>query len=413
MLAMRSVAGQSPAVAQTIPAVLQRLAGVRKSVGLDGPQQLMDFTAPPADMASAPPPAATAAVAANVPAAPLPTTTGAGLTPPEIASELASVPAPQRALAAMLPLTDLPPGWEVGKAMGSSGKARLETFNAENLFEKINGRAESFIQFDVKGMAYTFYHPIGDESGEVQLYIFEMGSALNALGKYGSEKPDGTPTISLGSEGYAAAGSTFFYAGSYYTQLVSNKDEPKYAAFALELAKRVAAKQKPESGSDTKKPVTTPEAMFALLPAEPKRTSPKYVSQDVFGYSFLDDVFLADYQDGANTWQGFVRPYASADDARAIFEKYVEGAKKDGADLKMMQADGADRMVVSSNVGLIDVIFLKGNVIGGANGATDAAGAEAFAKSFLKSLPASVPAFEKSKKNSATEGTENTEDKQE
>ena len=50
MLALRSVAGTSPAVAQRFPRVLQTLAGVRKSVGVDGPQQLLDYTAPPVDL---------------------------------------------------------------------------------------------------------------------------------------------------------------------------------------------------------------------------------------------------------------------------------------------------------------------------------------------------------------------------
>ena len=53
MLALRAVAGTSPAVAQTFPGVLQSLAGVRKSVGVDGPQQLQDFTAPPAELKNA------------------------------------------------------------------------------------------------------------------------------------------------------------------------------------------------------------------------------------------------------------------------------------------------------------------------------------------------------------------------
>ena len=50
MLALRGVAGTSPAVAQRFPRVLQTLAGVRKSVGVDGPQQLLDYTAPPVDL---------------------------------------------------------------------------------------------------------------------------------------------------------------------------------------------------------------------------------------------------------------------------------------------------------------------------------------------------------------------------
>ena len=260
MLALRAVAGTSPAVTQTFPGVLQSLAGVRKSVGVDGPQQLLDFTAPPAELKNAAagiPVAPTATVA--MAGSPLPASvstsvptagTGNGLAPAQVAAEIAAVPEPQKAIAAMIPLGDLPPGWTPGK----SGTKYIESFNADNLYEKIDGRAESFLQYGVKGMAYTFYHPTGDPSNELQLYVFEMADALKALGKYGSEKPDEAKVIPVGDEGYTAAGSTLFYAGKYYTQIVSTQDDPKFAAFALELARRVAARQKPGGSPRLRRP---------------------------------------------------------------------------------------------------------------------------------------------------------------
>jgi hypothetical protein len=142
---------------------------------------------------------------------------------------------------------------------------------------------------------------------------------------------------------------------------------------------------------------TTPEALFAMLPAGPGKASPKYVAQDAFGYSFLSDIFMADYQKDGVTWQGFFRPYADAKEAAAVFDKYLEGAKMDGAEVKTLEAEGADRMIVSANIGLIDVLFLKGNVVGGANGATEEGPAEAFARAFVKSLPAEVPAIDAGK----------------
>jgi len=295
----------------------------------------------------------------------------------------------------MLPLSDLPAEWTVGKL----GDRHLETFNADNLFEKIDGRAESFLQYNVKGMAYANFHPTGDESNELQVYIFEMSDALKALGKYGSEKSDDAKPLAIGSEGYTAAGSTLFYSGRYYTQIVSTTDDPKFSAFAVELAKRIAEKQKSDSpapapSGDPSKTKSTPESLFALLPSGSGRATPKYAAQDVFGYSFLSDVFMADYQEGGVTWQGFLRPYKDAKEAQAVFDKYVEGAKRDEAEIKTIEADGADRMIVSSNIGLVDVLFLKGNVVGGANGATDAKPAEAFARAFVKSLPKTVPAIE-------------------
>ena len=133
MLALRSVAGTSPAVAQRFPSVLQSLAGVRKSVGVDGPQQLLDYTAPPVDLAmpldwQITPAAGAAPATASPGVAPAPAPAAAaapgnGLSPTEIEAELAAVPEPQRKLAAMLPLSGLPPEWTVGK----SGDRHLET----------------------------------------------------------------------------------------------------------------------------------------------------------------------------------------------------------------------------------------------------------------------------------------------
>jgi len=453
MLALRSVAGTSPAVAQRLTSVLQSLAGVRKSVGVDGPQQLLDYTAPPVDLrtlaagglGSSPtvmvaptlPTGAPVPIASASPASIPATATGSGLSPAQVEAELTTVPEPQRKIAAMLPLADLPPEWTVGK----SSDRHLESFNADNLYEKIDGRAESFIQYGVKGMAYAFYHPTGDPSNELQLYIFEMADSLKALGKYGSEKPDEFKPVAIGSEGYTTAGSTLFYSGHYYTQIVSTQDDPKFANFALELANRVAARQKPGGATpppplgagtpspalaaaappppitspsssrgtsasqavETKpstvanKPTTievSPATYFALLPAAGRQGEPKYVAQDVFGYSFLSDVFMADYKDGEVAWQGFLRPYRDDQEAKALLEKYVAGVKKDGAEVKTIVAEGADEMVVSNSIGLVDVVFRKGNTLAGANGATSAPPAEAFARALAKSLPAAVPALE-------------------
>jgi hypothetical protein len=424
MLALRAVAGTSPAVAQTFPSVLQSLAGVRKSVGLDGPQQLLDFTASPVELktAAASQPAVVASTAASI-SAPAPNATaaskGGGLVPAQIEAELAAVPEPQRGIAAMLPLADLPAGWTVEK----SGSRYIETFNADNLYEKIDGRAESFLQYGVKGMAYTFYHPASDSSNEIQVYVFEMADPLKALGKYGSEKPEEAKVIPVGTEGYTTAGSTLFYASRYYTQIVSTADDPKFSNFALELARRIAGKQvpggdnreasvaaapKPADGLEPaaaapqpgpattiSKPAaeTTPAVYFRFLPTAGKQGDNKYVAQDVFGYSFLSDVFMADYKEGSITWQGFLRPYRDAKEAKEVLEKYIASVKQDGGEIKTIQAEGAEEMIVSSSIGLFDVIFRKGNTLAGANGATSLKPAEAFARALAKSLPTHIQAL--------------------
>ena len=312
-----------------------------------------------------------------------------------------------------------PPEWTVGK----SGEHHLESFNADNLYEKIDGRAESFIQYGVKGMAYAFYHPTGDPSNELQLYIFEMADPLKALGKYGSEKPDEfKPSRSAMKATPPPAARSFTRGGitlrSFRPRTTPNSvpllwtwrnaspparnqevtPRPQRRAPNRPTSARAASTTPPagnvatpapsreaskDSDNETK-PATdkanptpaevTPATFFALLPAASRQGDAKYVAQDVFGYSFLSDVFMADYKEGNDAWQGFLRPYRDAQEAKAVLEKYIVGVKKDGAEVKTLTAPGADEMVVSNNIGLVDVVFRKGNTLAGANGATSAQG---------------------------------------
>ena len=52
---------------------------------------------------------------------------------------------------------------------------------------------------------------------------------------------------------------------------------------------------------------------------------------------------MADYKEGDVTWQGFLRPYKDAEEAKAVFQKYIEGVKKDGAEVKTIDGRGSRR----------------------------------------------------------------------
>jgi hypothetical protein len=399
------------ATAEVMPGVVDAMGVVRKAAEVDAKpawQELVAILNDPKRRMDAQSGGGPAAAIATVAAAPgaassaaLPTSAG----PAWLAAELAGVPDEQKAVAALVPFDALPAGWEAGQA----GESRLQTFRGERMYELIDGRAESFLQYNCSGMAYAFFKPKGDDSGEVQLYIYEFPSSLKAFGKYGSEKTPESLAVDVGSEGFTAAGSVSFYKGRYFGQLVSTSEAPKFADFSMTVAQAVADRIDRPPGSATgptaaaapapgTKPAETstsdatdPAALFKLLPDSPNPGQPQYVAQDAFGYSFLSDVFLADYSQEGASWQGFLRPYSSADEARAVFARYLESARSDGAKIEELSFDGADRAAVINAIGLFDIIFLRGNVLGGANGSTVREPAETFARSFLKRLPAEIP----------------------
>ena len=277
MLALRSVAGTSPAVAQRFPRVLQSLAGVRKSVGLDGPQQLLDYTAPPVDlraMAAAglartrawrQQPALPAGPAGNPPAPTAAGVNGKWLEPSRDRSRAgrgARAPAQARRHVAAGGIAARMDCRQVGRTPPGNIQRRQPLREDRRACRELHPVWR-------QGHGLRLLPPDGRPSNELQLYIFEMADPLKALGKYGSEKPDEFKAVPIGDEGYTTAGSTLFYSGRYYTQIVSTQDDPKFSAFALDLAKRVAARQKP-GGSAATTAASTDRLAWPVPRAQPQ-----------------------------------------------------------------------------------------------------------------------------------------------
>ena len=291
---------------------------------------------------------------------------GNGLSPAQVEAELAAVPEPQQTIAAMLPLSRLAAGLDrrqVGRA------AHRDLQRRQPLSRRSTAAPRASSSTGSRGWRTPFTTPPATRPTSCSSTSSRWPMRSRPWASTARRSPMRPRPLPSAIEGYTSAGSTLFYAGKYYTQIVSTQDDPKFAAFALELARRVAAKQKPGGSRRRHRPSLRQPSRPRCRPAEPpnpdrrprrrhprsgqaprprshpRPSSPfcrprasegdhKYVAQDVFGYSFLSDVFMADYKDGDVTWQGFLRPYRDAKEAKAVFEKYLAGVKQDGAEVK-------------------------------------------------------------------------------
>ncbi len=257
-----------------------------------------------------------------------------------------------------------------------------------------------------------------------------MADSLKALGKYGSEKPEEFQPVTIGSEGYTSAGSTHFYAGTVLhsdrlhrrttpNSLRSRSIWPSESPLARWRAEPRGQHLPPRAPPAGATPTPVPGAHRGIFqspgksrplrrPSQPPprchrprsslsclsqagkeipSTLPRMSSVTAFFPTSSWPIIKTRTSPG----RVFSAPTVTPRKPRRCCEKYIDGVKKDGAEVKTVTADGADEMVMSNNIGLVDVVFRKGNALAGANGATSAAPAEVFARALAKSLPATVP----------------------
>ena len=119
--------------------------------------------------------------------------------------------------------------------------ARADLYTAENLYLKINGRAETYLQHHVVGLTFGTYRYQGEIDRTVDVYWYDMGTPANALSIYRSEEAPGATPVSIGQAAYQVGGAVFFCQGSSYVQIMPAQLNDADAALkvARHLAERI------------------------------------------------------------------------------------------------------------------------------------------------------------------------------
>ena len=180
------------------------------------------------------------------------------------------------------------PGW--------TQAGEVHVYNADNLWEYINGAAVLFVEYGVRTCTTADLSAAGVS---VTVDLYEMASSLGAAGVFKSENTGGgvvlvDATLAALSPPYQALlvkGSTYAKVNVYEGELTESAGRQLLQGLAASLP------------GDTVLPQE-----FSLLPEAGKVAgSDRYVPGSHLGLAELTDCLYADYEvsDG-DTWQGFV-----------------------------------------------------------------------------------------------------------
>jgi hypothetical protein len=230
-----------------------------------------------------------------------------------ILSVLAPVAAQTRpaspALAALVPKLE---GWSLTEAPRS--------YFPDNLFEYIDGAAESYLGYDFRELIVADFERKGT-GATVTLEIYDMGLPVNAFGIFSAERYPENKPAAVGDLGYVEGEALNFLDGRFYVKML---------AFGLGQGTEPALG---EIGTKVAGAVKTPGGIPAFVRVFPKDglvpRSEKYIKKNFMGYEFLHDAFVAAYGSGGRELEGFFIDSGSEKDAAGMLTKLVDALEAD------------------------------------------------------------------------------------
>ena len=248
---------------------------------------------------------------------------------------------PQKLLELMAGLT--PEGWHLYD--------KVYFFTADNLFERINGRAELYLSYDVVSLTTATFERGTDIGDFIEISVYDMGNLTNAFGIFSVERPPGETPLDLVRISYRSDSSCYIWKGKYYVAVVASDNTAELRRMSLEMARKVTLPL-----TDSGEPIwgLTAFPSDALIP-----DSLKYFKVDAMGLDFMKDVYTVKYRGEQEEITAFISKKDSSQEANSTVKHYIQYCENYGGGSKRITKYGTDLFLCDMN-GTFDIIFSEG-----------------------------------------------------
>jgi hypothetical protein len=194
-------------------------------------------------------------------------------------------------------------------------EASLAHFDADNLYVKINGRADYYKSFGFRRLTFVTLLRDDDPNTSVDIEFYDLRSAGNALGAYGGERPPGvSPEVGEAGLGHLARNALLMTRGRYYIRAIGSDETPVIRAQLEKIRARMAAL--------AGEPLPWGYALLSgRLGFSAERV--RYLAKNAFSFGFAHDLFVATLDDGEA--ELFISARADAGAAQQLAGRFAEG----------------------------------------------------------------------------------------
>ena len=195
-------------------------------------------------------------------------------------------------------------------------------FDPQNLYEYINGAADSFITNGFVSLQGARYYSKSNPNDSITVDIYDMGEKLNAFGMFQSKRGEQATSLKIGTASFETNGYLAFYKDKYFVEILSFvKSETRKMHYRV-IAYKVAAKIQGD---------TSPPWQLSMFPQFGRiKGSERYTKEGFLADCFFKKAIVCKYILEAERFSVFLSFLPSRENAMKAFDQYKDSLCKTG-----------------------------------------------------------------------------------
>lgn len=212
-------------------------------------------------------------------------------------------------------------------------KTRVRTFDASNLYEKINGEAEKFIKQGLRNMHYATLQ--ARDGTEFAIELYDQGGVGGSLGIFSGHRPASRDVEERAGVSYFPTSvGVIGRVGPYFFRAAADRTSEAVARKSIELVEALATLVAPAANASvppaiaapvagpTAQPAVAPQPMQILAEAlDLSESDLAFEAANVFQFDFAQAFWFGTMPDGG---RAFLHEAADVDAAQGLFDLLAE-----------------------------------------------------------------------------------------
>jgi len=190
-----------------------------------------------------------------------------------------------------------------------------EIFDAHNLSDKINGKAELYLSAGFTGLVTQRFRDERSADLWMEVFVYDMGNGQNAFSVFSAQRRQDAESLGLAQYAYRTPNALFLIHGRYYVEIIASKVSEQVPEPVKMMAETFIRNTPAETATVNETELFPKQELV--------KNSMVLISTDAFGYDGFDKIYTAEYEVGDQSLMAYLSHRKTPVEAKELASAYT------------------------------------------------------------------------------------------